>query len=62
MAGLVLVVAARGVLESIVYGASATDLTTILAAATIFALVGVAACWAPVRSALRLDARAVLAE
>lgn len=62
LAGLMLVVAARGVLQNIIYGASVTDLTTILVAATIFALIGVAACWAPVRAALRLDPRAVLNE
>jgi predicted permease len=62
LAGLMLVVAARGVLRNIVYGASATDLTTILAAAIIFALIGGAACWAPIRAALRLDPRAVLNE
>jgi predicted permease len=61
-AGFALVIAARRVLQSIVYGASATDITTILAAATILALVGVVACWAPVRSALRLDPRTVLSE
>ena len=61
-AGLTLVIAARQVLQSVVYGASATDLTTILAAAAILTLVGLAACWAPVRSALRLDPRAVLNE
>lgn len=60
LAGLLLVIAARGVLQNIVYGASPTDLTTILAAAMIFALIGVAACWAPIRAALRLDPRAVL--
>jgi predicted permease len=60
--GFVLVIAARQVLQSIVFGASATDLTTLFAAATILALVGVAACWAPVRGALRLDPRAVLNE
>jgi predicted permease len=62
LAGLMLVVAARGVLQNIVYGASPTDLATILVAAIIFAVIGVAACWAPVRTALRLDPRAVLHE
>jgi ABC-type antimicrobial peptide transport system permease subunit len=62
LAGLMLIVAARGVLQNVVYGASATDLTTVLAAAIIFALIGVAACWVPIRSALRLDPRAVLNE
>ena len=52
----------RGVLQNVVYGASATDLTTVLAAAIIFALIGVAACWARIRSALRLDPRAVFNE
>jgi ABC-type antimicrobial peptide transport system permease subunit len=62
LAGLMLIVAARGVLQNVVYGASATDLTTVLAAAIIFALIGVGACWAPIRAALRLDPRAVLNE
>jgi ABC-type antimicrobial peptide transport system permease subunit len=62
LAGLMLVVAARGVLQNIVYGASPTDLATILVAAIIFAVIGVAACWAPVRTALRLDPSAVLHE
>jgi predicted permease len=61
-AGFVLAIAARRVLQSIVFGASATDLATTFAAAAILALVGVAACWAPVRSAIRLDPRAVLNE
>jgi predicted permease len=61
-AGFVLVIAARQVLQSIVFGASAADVTTAFAAAAILALVGVAACWAPVRSALRVDPRAVLNE
>ena len=61
-AGVLLVVAARPALQSIVYGASATDLTTIVGAASILALVGVAACWVPVRTALRVDPRTVLSE
>jgi predicted permease len=60
--GFGLAIAARQVLQSIVFGASATDVTTTFAAAMILALVGVAACWAPVRGALRLDPRAVLNE
>jgi predicted permease len=62
LAGVALVIAARQVLQSVVYGTAATDLTAIVAAATILALVGAAACWAPVRSALRVDPRAVLNE
>lgn len=60
--GFMLVIAAGQVLRNILFGASATDVATTFAAATILALVGVAACWAPVRSALRLDPRAVLNE
>jgi predicted permease len=62
VAGLLLVIAARPTLRSIVYGASATDLTTVAGAASILALVGVAACWAPVRAALKVDPRTVLSE
>ena len=62
LAGLLLVVAARPALQSVIYGASPTDFTTIALAASILALVGVTACWMPVRSALRVDPRTVLSE
>jgi hypothetical protein len=62
LGGFGLVIAARGLLQSIVFGASATELPTTIAAAATLALVGVAACWAPVHGALRVEPRAVLSE
>jgi predicted permease len=58
--GLILAMASAGVLGTIVYQASATDLGTMCAVALLMVLVAVSACWAPVRRALRLDPAAAL--
>jgi predicted permease len=62
LVGSVIVFAARGLLASVVYGASATDVVTLGTVAAIVALVGVAACWVPARRALAVEPAAVLRE
>jgi predicted permease len=58
--GSMLVVAGRGLLSSVVYGAQATDVLTLGAVAVIVALVATAACWLPVRRALHIEPAAAL--
>jgi ABC-type antimicrobial peptide transport system permease subunit len=58
--GSMLVVAGRGLLSSVVDGARATDVVTLGAVAVIVTLVATAACWLPVRRALRIEPAAAL--
>lgn len=58
--GLILAVAAAGVLRTIVYQASPNDVGTLCAVALIVVFIGISACWSPALRALRLDPAAAL--
>jgi len=47
-------------MESLLYGVTATDLATFVTVSVLLSLVGAAACWAPARRASRTDPMAVL--
>ncbi|WP_408890369.1 ABC transporter permease [Myxococcus faecalis] len=53
--GLVGALALTRMLESQLYGVTATDPLTFIAVATLFALVALLACWLPARRATRVD-------
>jgi putative ABC transport system permease protein len=53
--GLIVAVALSRVVSSLLYGVSATDLGTFVAASLVVGIAGVAACWVPARRAVRVS-------
>jgi putative ABC transport system permease protein len=54
-AGAIAALALSRVLRTFLFGVDATDPVTFLGVALLFAGVAMAACWVPVRRALRVD-------
>jgi ABC-type antimicrobial peptide transport system permease subunit len=59
-AGMVLVAAIDGLLDSVVYQRPDNDYGTLVMVAGVIVLIGLAACWRPVRRVLRLQPAAAL--